>query len=135
MTKKIKNTFAGFTPKGVSGWDAFQSVCKLIGMEPVCKIIGMEPGEDIDFILSQKVNDDIWVKVVYTLQDGRIYYCPLIYAGAFPIPVDAAGVCYEIGMQYLKSRYSDGIIIALESLVSSMIQKSEHICRKACHLL
>ena len=135
MTKKIQNIFMGFTPKGVSGWDAFQSVCKLIGMEPVCKIIGMEPGEDIDFILSQKVNDDIWVKVVYTLQDGRIYYCPLIYAGAFPIPVDAAGVCYEIGMQYLKSRYNDGQIIAIESLVSSMIQKSEHICRKACRLL
>lgn len=33
MTKKIQNIFMGFAPKGVSSWDAFQSVCKLIGMD------------------------------------------------------------------------------------------------------
>lgn len=126
MTKKIQNIFMGFTPKGVSSWDAFQSVCKLIGMDQ---------GNAINFILSQKINDAIMVNVVFTLQEGRIYYCPLIYAGAFAIPVDAAGVFYETGMQYLKSRYSEGQIVAIESLVSSMIQKSEHICRKACRLL
>ena len=127
MEKKIQNTFVGFAPKGVSTEDAFKSVCKLIGMEP---------GNEINFILSQHINDNIRVDVTFAPdRDGRIYYCPLIFAGSDIVLVDAAGAFYEKGMQYLKRRYNDGQIIALESLVSSMIQKSEHICRKACRLL
>ena len=127
MTKKIQNSFVGFAPKGVSIEDAFKSVCKLIGMEP---------GNEINFILSQQINDNIRVDVTFAPErDGRIYYCPLIFAGSDIVLVDAAGVYYEKGMKELKKRYNDGQIIALESLVSSMIQKSEHICRKACHLL